>query len=70
MERSKLSIEKQIKDKKKVIKGSPLVIDDMSHTKELGAHGGSVLGRCFTTARQLLQVRTPRIARGAGQAAN
>jgi len=51
MERSKLSIEKQIKDRKKVLKGFLLIIDDMSHTKELRAHGGSVLGRCFTTAR-------------------
>ena len=51
MERTKLSIEKQTRDKKRILKGSLLIIDDMSHTKELRNHGGSVLGRCFTTAR-------------------
>jgi len=50
MERTKDSIEKQAKTKK-LIKGSLLIIDDLSHTKELRNHGGSMIGRCFTTAR-------------------
>jgi hypothetical protein len=50
MERTKQSVEKQAKTKK-VIKGSLLLIDDLSHTKELRNHGGSMIGRCFTTAR-------------------
>ena len=50
MERTKDSIERQAKTKKH-IKGSLLIIDDLSHTKELRNHGGSVIGRVFTTAR-------------------
>ena len=50
LERTKESVEKQAKTKK-ILKGSLLILDDLSHTKELRNHGGSMLARVFTTAR-------------------
>jgi len=51
MDRTKLSIEKQTKDKKKVLKGSVLITNDLSHESGIRQHGSGTLARLFTTAR-------------------
>ena len=49
--RPKLSIEKQTREKKKVLKSSAIVLDGLSHEGGLRKHSGGTVARLFTTAR-------------------
>ena len=50
MDRSKASIEKQAKNKQ-TLKGSAIILDDLSHENGMRKQGGGTLARLFTTAR-------------------
>jgi len=51
MERSKLSLERQTREKKKYIRGSVIVLDDLSHEGGIRKHQGGTIARLLTTAR-------------------
>jgi hypothetical protein len=51
MERSKLSLERQTREKKKIMRSSVIILDDLSHKGGIRKHQGGAIARLFTTAR-------------------